>query len=266
MNDNPRPSSPVLGHSSLILRPSSFLHRIDPRARIVTAAGFSVVVAAVVNRFPGLWIALAVAVLGVVLAGLRPLGVLRRLVPFNLFVLLLVVLLPLSTPGSPLVSLGWLDLTEEGFLLAARIALKGNAIVLALMVLLGTLDITVLGHALSHLRVPEKLTHLFLFTVRYIDLFQQEHRRLATAMKVRGFRPRMDRHTYRTYGYLVGMLLVRSFDRSERIVAAMKCRGFRGRFYLLDHFAFSRRDVPFCIVSLVLLLVLVLVQWMVQWT
>jgi len=56
-------------------------------------------------------------------------------------------------------------------------------------------------------------------------------------------------------------LLVRSFDRAERIVAAMKCRGFRGRFYLLDHFAFSRRDVPFCVVSIVALLALILVQW-----
>ena len=61
-------------------------------------------------------------------------------------------------------------------------------------------------------------------------------------MKMRGFRPRMNWHTYRTYGYLVGMLLVRSLERSERIVAAMKCRGFRGRFYLLDHFAFSSAD------------------------
>jgi cobalt/nickel transport system permease protein len=68
-------------------------------------------------------------------------------------------------------------------------------------------------------------------------------------MKVRAFRPRMDRHTYRTYGYLVGMLLVRSLERSERIVAAMKCRGFRGRFYLLEHFAFSRRDAWFAVAA-----------------
>ena len=48
----------------------------------------------------------------------------------------------------------------------------------------------------------------------------------------------MNGHSYRTFGYLVGMLLVRSFDRSERVLAAMKCRGFRGQYWLLDHFSF----------------------------
>ncbi len=58
-------------------------------------------------------------------------------------------------------------------------------------------------------------------------------------MKVRGFRPHMDRHTYRSMGNLFGMLLVRAYDRSQRILAAMKCRNFQGRFYLLDHFHFQ---------------------------
>ena len=82
-----------------------------------------------------------------------------------------------------------------------------------------------LGHALGHLHVPRKLAHLLLFTVRYLDVLDREYRRLRAAMKVRSFRPRMSLHTYRAYGYLVGMLLVRSFDRSERMLAAMKCRG-----------------------------------------
>jgi cobalt/nickel transport system permease protein len=108
--------------------------------------------------------------------------------------------------------------------------------------------------------VPDKLTHLLLFTVRYLDVLHREYLRLWAAMKTRGFRPRVNRHTYRSYSYLVGMLLVRSFDRSERVVAAMKCRGFRGRFYLLDHFALSRSDLPFCIASSVVLLVLILLE------
>ena len=257
-------------HSSLgshgLARRHSFMDRVDPRTRLVTAGAFSVVVA-VANGFPALGLALAVAALGAALAGLRPPAVLGRLVPVNLFMLLLIALLPWRLhglgPGDwPLATLGSLSYSKDGLILAARIALKGNAIVLALVVLLGTLDITTVGHALGHLRVPEKLAHLLLFTVRYLDVFRREYLRLAAAMKMRGFRPRMNLHTYRSYGYLVGMLLVRSLDRSERIVAAMKCRGFRGRFYLLDHFAFSSRDVLFGMVSSGVLLVLALVEWL----
>jgi len=256
-----QPSSLFAGHGWLVHRRPELIEHIDPRLRIVMAAAFSVVVA-LSSRFAVLRIALAVSLSGALLAGIGLSGALRRLAPLNLLVLLLLVILPLTTPGSALLSLGSLHFSQEGFLLAAAIALKGNAIVLAVMVLLGTLEAATLGHALSHLYVPDKLAHLLLFTVRYLDVLHRESLRLRAAMKVRGFRPRMNLHTYRSYGYLVGMLLVRSLDRSERILAAMKCRGFQGRFYLLEHFAFSRRDVPFALISLLILLLMILVEWL----
>jgi len=241
------------------------LDRIDPRARILATAGFSVAVALVTNHLAALAAALLVAVLGAFVGRPSWPAVFHRLALFNAFVLLLLVVLPLGGTGPPLFALGPVDFHTQGFLLAAKIALKGNAIILALIVLLGTLETTVLGHALSHLYVPDKLTHLLLLTVRYLDVLHREYLRLAAAMKVRGFRPRMNRHTYRAYGHLVGMLLVRSFDRSERVLAAMKCRGFRGRFYLLDHFAFSRRDLPFCVGAAVILLALILLELLLLW-
>lgn len=240
--------------------PCAYLVRIDPRLRIIAAAAFSVLLAAA-QQFATIALGLAAAALAVPLSGLAPTAVLRRLLPIAVLMLLLTAILPLTTPGTPLAEFGWLSFSREGMLLAAAIAVKGIAIVLALLVLLGTLDATTLGHALRHLRAPEKLAQLLLFTVRYLDVLHRESQRLRAAMKVRGFRPRVDRHTYRTYGYLVGMLLVRSFDRAERIMEAMKCRGFRGRFYLLDHFASSWRDVPFAAVSVAVMLALILVEW-----
>lgn len=237
----------------------SMIHRADPRARILTTVAL-VLLVVIVRRFEVLGLALGVAVAAVFLARLSPVGVLGRLVPLNLLMLMLGLLLPLTASGPAWFHLGPLPVAQDGLLLAARIALKANAILLVLLALVGTLDTAVLGHALSHLRVPDKLAHLFLFTVRYLDVLWREYLRQAAAMKVRGFRPRMNRHTYRTYGYLAGMLLVRSFDRSERVLAAMKCRGFQGRFYLLDHFTFSRRDLPFCIAATVLFSALILLE------
>ncbi len=223
---------------------ASVLDRFDPRARILAALAFAIAVT-VAGRIATLALALAFAAAAAGLAGLSPGDVLRRLAPLNFFMLLLLLIVPLAAEGKPLATLGPLHYSREGFWLAIAVALKGNAIVLAIVALVGTMDLIVLGHALHHLFVPDKLVHLMLFTVRYVDVLRREYGRLAAAMKARGFRPRMSRHAYRTYGYLVGMLLVRSLDRSERIMAAMKCRGFRGRFYLLDHFALSRRDAYF---------------------
>jgi cobalt/nickel transport system permease protein len=70
-------------------------------------------------------------------------------------------------------------------------------------------------------------------------------------MRARAFVARADRHTWRSFGWLIGMLLVRSFERSERIVAAMKCRGFDGRFHLIDQFAWRPGDTALAAVLLV---------------
>jgi cobalt/nickel transport system permease protein len=239
----------------------AFLDRVDPRLRILAAVAASVLVAAA-HQFAVLGIALMAGMLGLLFAGLPLRLVLRRLLPLNALMLFLAVLLPLTTPGATAWSIGPMAFSDEGLLLAATIVLKGNAIVLLILVLLGSLDANTLGHALSHLYVPEKLTHLLLLSVRYLDVLHRESLRLRAAMKVRGFRPRMNLHTYRSYGYLVGMMLVHSFDRSERIAAAMKCRGFRGRFYLLDHFAFSLSDVPFALVASLLLLLMAAWEWL----
>ena len=255
----PSPASLLLRSSALLLRPS-YVEDLDPRAKIVVAVAFTVVVA-LSQSFAALGLALAVAMAAVAAARLSPTAVLARLVPLNLLILFLAVLLPLTPRGEVLWEVGSLEFSREGLLLAAKVALKGNAILLGLVLLLGTIEVGTLGHALDHLYVPTKLAHLLLLTVRYLDVLEREYRRLSAAMRLRGFRPRTDRHTLRTYGHLVGMLLVRSFDRSERIVAAMKCRGFSGTFWMLDHFHWSRRDTVFGVVSVLVLAALVLVEW-----
>ena len=141
--------------------------------------------------------------------------------------------------------------------------MKANAAVLAVAALIGTMDAVTLGHALAHFHVPPKLTQLMLFMVRYFDVLGREYARLRAAMRVRCFRPAMNGHSYRTFGYLIGMLLVHSFDRSERVLAAMKCRGFCGRYYLLDHFAFvPRRDGPFYAAMFLLAAILLGLEWL----
>lgn len=218
------------------------LARLDPRLRVVFAVLYAVTVA-LLSQWESLAAALALALTCIVFSGLGWPRLRRTLWTVNVVVLILAVLLPLSAAGTETFALGPLRLSREGLRLAGQIALKANAIVLLTAAMLATMEIVTLGHALHHLRVPEKLVHLLLMTVRYVAVLDQQRQRLHVAMRVRGFRPRMNLHTYRSYGYLVGMLLVTSFDRSERITAAMRCRGFRGRFYLLDHFRFRNTDL-----------------------
>ena len=139
------------------------------------------------------------------------------------------------------------------------ITFRANTIMIATTALLGTMEPSHLGFALDSMRLPAKLVHTLLFMVRYIEVIHVEYHRLRDALRLRGFRPRCSLHTFKTFGYLIGLLLLRSLDRSERIIEAMKCRGFRGRFYVLSTFMISTRDVVF---STIVSFSVVLLVWM----
>jgi cobalt/nickel transport system permease protein len=225
------------------------VHRLDPRVRLLSAAGLSVTVA-LSTRLATMGWALGLAALLAAAARLdgRPLA--RRLVHLNAFMLFLWMVLPWSVPGAHAGTAGALAITEEGLRLALEITLKGNAIVLLFTALVATIDPPRLGCALKRLALPDKLVHLFALTIRYADVVHDEYGRLRRAMRARAFQPRFSAHTLRTFGYLVGLLLVRSLERAERVLAAMKCRGFDGRFYALTGFALRAADVVFAAAAL----------------
>jgi cobalt/nickel transport system permease protein len=239
----------------------SLIQRLDPRVKIVVVFLFSVAVA-VSNRFVVLMLALGLGLCIVLAARLPIKQLVRRLVPVNMFIILLWFFLPFTFEGEPLFSVGPLVGTHEGVLYAARISIKSNAIMVMLIALVASTSILTLGHAMHELRVPKKIVHLFFFTYRYIYVIHREYLRLVSAMKVRGFRPGTNVHTYKTLAYLVGMLLVRSSERAERVHNAMLCRGFSGNLYSLSEFSLKSRDL----ISLILMLALILTLGVLEWT
>jgi len=237
----------------------SFVHNLDPRVKIIVAILYSIVVA-VSSNFSALLPALGISVFLIVLGKLSIKKVLYRLLLVNGLIIFLWVFLPFTYKGETLFTIGPLAGTKEGVLYASQITVKCNAILLAMVALLSTTPISTLGHAMGQLYFPDKLTHLFLFTYRYIHVIFQEYKRLTNAMRIRGFIPGTNLHTYRSYAYLVGMLLVRSYDRAERIHKAMLCRGFHGRYYTLTQFSIKIRDIIYLSLMLSTILGLVILQ------
>ena len=239
---------------------NSLIHDLDPRIKIIVAALFSITVA-VADRAEVLLLALLFSACCVILSSLPLLRVMRRLLLVNGFILLLWIVLPFTYPGRTLFSVGPFGATTEGVRYALTITIKSNTIILACIALLGTTSIFTLVHALRHLHIPDKLVQLLFFSYRYIHVIHLEYLRLLNAMKVRCFHPRSNLRTYKAYAYLVGMMLLNSYDRSERVYDAMLCRGFKGQFWILDHFALKREDVILFIIMLLSIAALGFLQW-----
>ena len=239
---------------------NSLIHGLDPRGKLFVVFLFSIVVAAA-DRFQVLLGSLTLGVLIVLTAKVPARELIKRLIPVNMLILFLWLFLPFTFGGEPLFFIGSLAVTREGVFYATRISIKSNAMMLMLIALVASTPIFFMGHAMHQLKIPNKIVHLFFFTYRYIHAIYREYLRLKNSIKIRGFIPKTDLHTYKTFAYMVGMLLVRSFDRAHRVHNAMLCRGFKGDLYSLKKFSFKTNDI----VSIIFMMAMIVIMGVMEW-
>ncbi len=110
---------------------------------------------------------------------------------------------------------------------AASVALKGYSAALLLAFLMATTPLADLLWALRKMRAPESLNLILSLMYRYTSLMSEEHSRLERARASRTARP-LGQRRYAVYGRQLGTLLIRAWDRAERVHGAMLSRGFDG--------------------------------------
>lgn len=220
------------------------LDRLDPRSRVGAAVAVVATILAIPS--PAVLAAIVVAVATAALAsGLEARALARRLLHVEGFLVVLVVVMPLTVPGPAAFALGPLTISQPGLDRAVLVVLRVTAAALTVLTLLAGLEPVRLGHALARLGMPEKLVLLLLFTARWVALVRAEAARLHEALRARAFRAATTRHGLSTLAHFVGQLLVRAFERAERVEEAMRCRAFSGRFAVVAEDRFGRVDAVF---------------------
>jgi cobalt/nickel transport system permease protein len=235
---------------------TSPLHRWDVRCKLVTILVYSFMVVSL-GRLTSALAAVAVSLLVLVIARASLAKVLMRLLAISGFVGMFFVVMPLTAPvhsGDTVVIFGgleWLGFNLRGLQLAATIGAKAVAITLLMEPLLSTAPLPVTLHGLSRLGAPEIIGQMVLLSYRYLHVFRHEALRMSSGMQVRGFRKRTDLQTLRAVANFLGMLFVRSFERTERVFDAMRARGYRGRFPEPETTSMAAKDLVLAAVWLV---------------
>lgn len=221
------------------------VHRIDPRAKIITTAVF--VVCVVSNGKYDLVGLLPFAIFPVVLAteGDLPLKFLGKLlVMASPFALIMGAFNPLfdrdvvAYAGSVPITGGWVSY--------ASIILRFLLTVGAALVLTATTSFAGVCLALEKLWVPQALVTQLLLLYRYIFVLGDEARRMGQARRLRSFGRRG--MGWRVYAQMLGQLLLRTLARAQRIYLAMKCRGFDGQIRVARPLHFGPGDLAFTLV------------------
>ncbi len=238
---------------------NSFIHRLDPKARIIAVIILSFAAALCDN----LNIAILYFIVSIVFIGLAKLNVkdvFKRIKPVFWFLLMLWILLPITFEGEIIYKFYWLEISTEGIIMCCKITIKSITILLFFTSLVATMNIASLGNGLHKLYVSDKMIFLLLMSYRYIAVIEDEYKRLLRAAKFRGFKPKTNVHSYKTFAYLAGMLFVRASLRAQRVHQAMLCRGFNKKFYTLDVYESDRSNFIFLIGVFITLATLVVLE------
>ncbi len=220
---------------------NSPLHRFDPRIKIISfiVLIFSIVLLPAVELA---LVALFASIIFLLVSQLPVRFVMQHIRWVFVFIVPFLMIMPFTVRGNELFTFGGLGVTYEGVEFGFLVSIRALAAVMLIFPMVGTMRFDTTLKALYQMRVPSLLVQMLMFTYRYIFIFIDEFSRMQRAMKSRGFKVGTNLHTFTTIGRAVGMLLVRSYERAERVYQAMLSAGYTGNPRTLFEFRSSPKD------------------------
>lgn len=219
-----------IGYMDRLAAQETFVHRLDPRAKLITTLFFIIVVVSFDRYEISAFLPLLVYPVVMVSAGNLPISfLLKKLLLVAPFALLVGIFNPfldrqiLYQLGPFGISGGWVSFIS----ILIRFVLSVGAA----LILIATTGFNAVCMALEKMKTPRIFTVQLLFMYRYLYVLVEEALRMIRARSLRSFYG--ERMGVKAFGFLLGHLLLRTLDRAQRIHLAMYCRGFDGEIRLL---------------------------------
>jgi cobalt/nickel transport system permease protein len=226
----------------LLAEGDSSIHALDARVKVLATLVFIVSVVSFGRYelarlmpffiFPAAMLALS---------GLPPLYLARKVALISPFVLMVGIFNPVFD-RAVLYQIGHLGISG-GWISLASLMIRSLLTVGTAFILVGTTGFTTVCQALERLGIPQLFAVQLLFLHRYIFVLAEETDRASRARELRSCGNRG--LGVASFGSLAGHLLLRTWQRAERIHTAMLSRGFVGRFHSHRHSSFGTSELGF---------------------
>ncbi|HQN17831.1 MAG TPA: cobalt ECF transporter T component CbiQ [Syntrophobacteraceae bacterium] len=231
-----------IGYLDLLARQRSFIHQLDPRAKVLTTLVFMAFVISFDKYSVTALIPFVLyPVISIALGNLPPGYLLRKMLVATPFAFFVGIFNPLFDQ-EVLVHLGNVGISG-GWISFASIMIRFCLTVSAALILIASTGFDEVCLALRRTGIPAVLCAQFLFLYRYLFVLVDEASRMTRARAMRSFNGRG--MGMKVFGFMIGQLLLRTIDRARRIHLAMLCRGFDGELRLVRSYRLSRRDVAY---------------------
>jgi cobalt/nickel transport system permease protein len=231
--------------------PTSPVHRLDPRAKIIGMVAVTLVaVSTPLAAWPVFAGCALVQVAVAASARISPREIWRRVRFVLPLVLLAAIFLPFVRKGGPSYEIGPLTAYEDGLEVFGAVALKATIGTVSAVLLGATSTFPAVLRGLEAMRVPRLLVLIAAFMYRYLFVIVEEAGRMRAALAARAYRPRTALHAG-ALGRVATAMFLRTYARGERVYHAMLARGYTGAMPQLSPLTLRRADLLF--VALVLL-------------
>jgi cobalt/nickel transport system permease protein len=124
----------------------------------------------------------------------------------------------------------------------------------AMLMLVATTGFNGVCMAMEKMGMPKIFAVQLLLLYRYIFVLMDEGQRMYRARALRSFQGRGT--DMKTFGHLIGGLLLRTLDRGQRIHLAMLCRGFDGTIRTRQAPRLTVRDIVLFFLACLILIAL----------
>jgi cobalt/nickel transport system permease protein len=217
------------------------IHNLDPRAKIVA---FMVMIFSFVflDSISKAIIALGIAILIYIIAKLPRAFVMHRLKVVFLFLAPLLIIMPLTVEGQAIAQYHGIAITIEGLEYSSLVIIRALSAVTLALIMLGTTRFDITIKALYMLRLPGTLIQMLMFTYRYIFVIMDEFQRMWKAMGSKGFKLKANRYGLSVLGNIIGMLIIKSYDRAQRVYQSMISKGYTGNPGTIVNFQMQTKD------------------------
>jgi cobalt/nickel transport system permease protein len=235
-------SSLNIGYIDTLAAGTSPLHRLDARAKLITAFMFIVAVVSF-NKYAlsAMLPFLAYPVVLISVSGLPAGYFIKRVLVLLPFAVLVAIFNPLMDRGT-LFYLGTTGISG-GWVSFLSILFRFVLTVSAAFILVAVTGFNEVCESLMAFGVPKPFVVQLLFLRRYLFNLSDEAERMVRAQSFRSFRKGAIR--YQVFTSLIGHLLLRAFDRAERIYRAMRSRGFDGHIRMFRTMKIGYQEIIF---------------------
>jgi cobalt/nickel transport system permease protein len=109
--------------------------------------------------------------------------------------------------------------------------------------------------ALYSLKIPGILVQMLMFTYRYIFVITDEFSRMWESMECKGFSLKANYHGLSIFGNMLGMIIIKSYDRTRRVYESMVSKGYDGKPGTLINLKMGAKDyvLSTCMVGIAIL-------------